>query len=189
MPCEKIKDPGCGYPVAAIGDSGDFLSPVVFMRSAFMTINGVPFFDCAINFVSNMTWTLEGIDENTYNSTGFISISSNPSAFFASLGLPGLTLDYGLYRLTLTVSMSFNDPYQGNRLIVRTSSQSTYVRITITGLRVKLYTYEYSESCALFSKIHLFLPKKGLRLVKSSELCDWLEHNAQVRCARFDLRS
>jgi hypothetical protein len=129
------KAPSCGYPVAAISDQRDFLNPAEYLRSTFITIRGEPLYDCAISFTQNISWVLEGIDSYTYNSTGFVSLSENPSSSFSALGLVKNTLEYALYRATLTIAMAYTDPDTGIR-ITRTASQATYIRVVVTGISV-----------------------------------------------------
>ena len=132
-----VSEPSCGYPVSSIKYQTDYLSPAIFQRSSNINIFGNPFFDCAVSFNYNKTWVAEKVIKSTNGLTviGILSLAGNSAATLSTLYFSSNTIEYGMYRFTLTVAMSFVDPFTSS-FTVRTSSQATFIMVVVTGISV-----------------------------------------------------
>ena len=114
------------------------VSPQVVKRSYYTVVTANPYFDCALTFTPSMLWVVENVSQITLNVTGTVDISTNPTRTSSSIGFNPNTLRYGLYKLTFVVNLTFTDTTT-RQVITRSSSTSSYLQITYTGLNVYYY--------------------------------------------------
>jgi hypothetical protein len=107
------------------------------MRSVPLTVVGLPFYDCAVQFTETKEWTVEEIDAENFTTIRSVDLSANPSRFFSAIGFATNTLSYGLYKFTIRISMTHTDRIT-NALVTGYSFESTYVQIIPTGISVYL---------------------------------------------------
>jgi hypothetical protein len=128
-------EPSCGEPIAEIQDRRTPASTIKHMRSNALTVIGLPFYDCAVQFTETKEWYVEELDPITFNPLNNVSLINNPSKFFSAIGFRPNTLLYGVYKFTLVISMSFTDR-NTSQSVTRFSRESTYIQIIYSGIDV-----------------------------------------------------
>ncbi|CAF1253004.1 unnamed protein product [Adineta steineri] len=119
---------GCYAPtVTLIPGQSSLPSPMSYRRSQDFSISSMIQFNCNGSLSTTKKWTIK----NCTSICSFqIQLNDKISTTLNELYIPSRTLDYGIYELTLTVTMieSLN----------LKSSSSAYVRITATGITANL---------------------------------------------------
>ncbi|CAF4148171.1 unnamed protein product, partial [Adineta steineri] len=119
---------GCYAPtVTLIPAQSTLSSPMSYRRSQDFSISSMIQFNCNGSLSTTKKWTIK----NCTSICSFqIQLNDKISTTLNELYIPSRTLDYGIYELTLTVTMieSLN----------LKSSSSAYVRITATGITANL---------------------------------------------------
>ncbi len=110
-----------------IPGTSTLLSPMEFRRSQDFYIVSITELNCNNSFAVATQWTIQNCTSVCSNQ---IQLSQTIPTTFSELDIPALTLPYGLYELTLTVTMvQFPS--------LKTSS-SVYVQITPSGITANL---------------------------------------------------
>ncbi|CAF4445943.1 unnamed protein product, partial [Adineta steineri] len=98
-----------------------------YRRSQDFSISSMIQFNCNGSLSTTKKWTIK----NCTSIRSFpIQLNSKISTTLSELYIPSRTLDYGIYELTLTVTMIESLDLK--------SSSSAYVRITATGITANL---------------------------------------------------
>ncbi|CAF1293793.1 unnamed protein product, partial [Adineta steineri] len=119
---------GCYAPtVTLIPAQSTLSSPMSYRRSQDFSISSMIQFNCNGSLSTTKKWTIK----NCTSICSFqIQLNSKISTTVSELYIPSRTLDYGIYELTLTVTMIESLDLK--------SSASAYVRITATGITANL---------------------------------------------------
>ncbi|CAF0834260.1 unnamed protein product [Adineta steineri] len=120
--------PGCYAPtITLIPGQSSLSSPMSYRRSQDFSISSMIQFNCNGSLSTTKKWTIK----NCTSICSFqIQLNSKISTTLSELYIPSRTLDYGIYELTLTVTMIESLDLK--------SSSSAYVRITATGITANL---------------------------------------------------
>ncbi|CAF4291237.1 unnamed protein product, partial [Adineta steineri] len=103
-------------------------SPISYRRSQDFYISSMIQFNCDGSLSTTTKWTIKNC---TSTSCSFaIVLNEKVMTTFSELYIPSRTLDYGVYQLTLTVTMIDSPNLK--------ASSSVYVRITATGITANL---------------------------------------------------
>lgn len=107
-------------------------APTNILRSSLFSVVGITNFICGLSFTSQTSWQVSEV--NSLNSTiRTLDLSTNPTASTSEIVFSKGVLSYGLYRFTMTVSVT----YTWRATLTTVASQvETYIRINPTGLAV-----------------------------------------------------
>ncbi len=111
--------------------SDSFLNPIVFKRSELISIIAYVTLNCNITLENSKQWSLMKLNELDGSIIKQIDLSSNPSSTNAELVIKQNTLEYGLYKISVKVSMIgayINNLFQ--------SESITYIKVIATGINV-----------------------------------------------------
>ncbi|CAF4120452.1 unnamed protein product, partial [Adineta steineri] len=119
---------GCYAPTVTLIPGQSSLSSLMsYRRSQDFSISSMIQFNCNGSLSTTKKWTIK----NCTSIRSFpIQLNSKISTTLSELYIPSRTLDYGIYELTLTVTMIESLDLK--------SSSSAYVRITATGITANL---------------------------------------------------
>ena len=120
----------CPPPVLTLIPSTSNLSfPLQFRRDQDFFLSSTIEVNCNVSRTITIKWTIKNCSTSTCLSS-FPLDSTVISVTFADFYLPARTLPFGLYQLTLTVTLNVSSS--------PTSSKSAYVRITPSGITANL---------------------------------------------------
>ncbi|UJR16871.1 hypothetical protein I4U23_003769 [Adineta vaga] len=105
-------------------------SPTSFRRSQDFYIISIIDINCETSITINTRWTIKNCTSICSNE---IELDATVDTTLSELYIPGRTLPYGIFELTLKVAMV--------NMSNLTSSSSAYVRITASGITVNLFQY------------------------------------------------
>ncbi|CAF4131889.1 unnamed protein product, partial [Adineta steineri] len=119
----------CNSPtITLIPGQSSLSSPMSYRRSQDFYISSMIQFNCDGSLSTTKKWTVKNC---TSTSCSFeIALNEKVMTTFSELYIPSRTLDYGVYQLTLTVTIVDSPNLK--------SSSSAYVRITATGITANL---------------------------------------------------
>ncbi|CAF1190677.1 unnamed protein product, partial [Adineta steineri] len=114
--------------ITLIPGQSSLSSPITYRRSQDFSITSMIQFNCDGSLSTTTKWTIKNC---TSNSCSFeILLNEKVMTTYSELYIPSRTLTYGVYQLTLTVTLIDSPNLK--------SSSSVYVRITATGITANL---------------------------------------------------
>ncbi|CAF4104041.1 unnamed protein product, partial [Adineta steineri] len=128
LPSQLPKDPCYSPTITLIPGQSSLSSPMSYRRSQDFSISSMIQFNCDGSLSTTTKWTIKNC---TSTSCSFeIILNEKVMTTFSELYIPSRTLAYGVYQLTLTVTMIDSANLK--------ASSSVYVRITATGITANL---------------------------------------------------
>ena len=119
----------CYSPVITlVPELSNLSTPLEYRRSQDISINSMIQLNCDVSLSTIFRWTIKNC--TSISCPFLVNLNSNIVTTLSELYLSARSLDYGMYELTLTVTMS-DAPN-------KTTSSSVYIRITATGVIANL---------------------------------------------------
>ena len=123
----------CSDPQLSIEQSYPLTQPKIIYRSQQITLSTLASFACNSTYTLRKAWSLIKLDEiANYN----IPLSSNPTSLTSMLVIEENILDYGLCMFSFDLALSITTTEASNKLYIRSSNVSTFIRVIPTGIGV-----------------------------------------------------
>ncbi|XP_076459182.1 polycystin-1-like [Babylonia areolata] len=105
----EITGMDCSQPQVDIDKAAvSFKNPNSHYKGAFITIRAIPKIACEI-YQNVKSWVVETVDTQWGTESGVVTLPTSVDTATAELTMEPWTLDYGLYKITFTMSMSTGD--------------------------------------------------------------------------------